>query len=158
MNKEISTEVSSDRFRVSAFVRMRDNIANAQSRKNLSKPWQRRNSLKKTMLIRYHPHLERAYVNDKISRQRSIPVGATTFLILSGCFLSGYAYSRLKRDEFLRRTCYQRYYNSMSAFDAYSDRLESWLDRCYTFLTTFDTAKSWWKFKKMKYAEFRQRY
>ena len=46
MNKEISTEVSSDRFRVSAFVRMRDNIANSQSRKNLAKPWQRKSSLK----------------------------------------------------------------------------------------------------------------
>lgn len=95
MNKEISIEVSSERFRVPAFVRMRDNIASARNRRGNQRSWQRKQSLKKIQLIRHHPHLELPYVNDKISRQRSIPVGAMTFLVLSGCFLSGYLYARL---------------------------------------------------------------
>lgn len=46
MNKEISTEVSSDRFRVSAFVRMRDSIAVVRHRQGSKFVFKRDKSLK----------------------------------------------------------------------------------------------------------------
>lgn len=46
MNKEISTEVSSDRFRVSAFVRMRDSIAVVRQRQGSKFVFKRDKSLR----------------------------------------------------------------------------------------------------------------
>lgn len=46
MNKEISTEVSSDRFRVSAFVRMRDSIAVVRQRQGSKFVFRRDKSLR----------------------------------------------------------------------------------------------------------------
>lgn len=69
-SKEVSSEVYSDKFRVPAFVKMRDTMA-GKKKKNENLSFLKYNKAPQdVMVIRYHTHLETPFYNDKISRYR----------------------------------------------------------------------------------------
>ena len=63
-------------------------------------------------LRRFHPHMVKPFVNDNVS-MKVFTHSNLTLSILGTCFLVGYCYARLEKDEYLRRTMYTRYSNFM---------------------------------------------
>ena len=99
------------------------------------------------LVIRKHKHLIKPYINDNISRPRSMTHGTYTVLGLMGCMFIGYSYARLQKDEVLRRRYYSRYSNCMSLFDYVTPIFEQYSNRLFEWAINFDSMYSLWYFK-----------
>jgi hypothetical protein len=153
--KQVSAEVLSDKYKISAFVRMRDQLV--QKKKIIEKPLFKPKS-KDIMLLRYHPHLVKPHLNAPITRYRHFPNSFLTFLSVGLCFTAGYLYARLKKDEYLRRIFYGKYFNFITWFDLLSGYGETYTFKTINWVTQFDSVYSWWNFKKAKAAEIKAHY
>jgi len=109
------------------------------------------------MLRRHHKHLVKPYENSYISRQRLFPTGAMTAIILGSCFILGYVYARLKKDEFLRRIFHQRYFNFIKLFDKFAYNLDRKYLEAIDIAKNFDLSAAWWRFKKQTIADYKAR-
>ena len=78
---------------------------------------------------------------------KAFPKSFVTNCILFGAFLVGYAYARLRTDEFARRKAYIRYTNFMLILDSYAPQLETWLAHCRDSLKSFDHSEYLWKLR-----------
>ena len=96
---ELSTDV--EKFRINAFVRMRDALAvrTRKDHKVVRFLTPRLFKADDSMLKRHHPHLITPYQNTQIHRVRQMPQSVITFITLQSCFWLSYLYARLRHDE-----------------------------------------------------------
>lgn len=121
----LQNEVVVDRYKLNPFVKMKDALARANSKESSATFRLARRNDDRVLLLRYHPHLVKPYLNTQLSRQRLFAQSFITFITVAGFGVAGWLYARLKHDKALRRVGFQRYYNAMTLFDKLSAKGEA---------------------------------